>query len=104
MDFFKKQKEKFLAVGSVFSAIIASLCWGGGLILASLGLGGITTAYFSNMSRFKPFFVLLTAFFIYKAHGIIEKKESKNLKILFFISSGLAILILYYPIILGLFF
>lgn len=97
-------KEKFLSVSSIFTAIAASLCWSGGLILASLGLGTVGSAYFANLTKYKPIFVVITGLLIYKSYTIIEKKNaSKNTKILFWASSIIAILALYYPTILRLF-
>lgn len=97
-------KEKLLSVFSIISAMFAALCWGGGLILASLGLGTIGTAYFSNLTKYKPLFVLLTGIMLYWSYSIIEKKNSsKRTKIIFWISAIASILIIYYPTILRLF-
>lgn len=97
-------KEKLLSIMSIFSAIFAALCWSGGLILASLGLGSIGTAYFSNMTKYKPIFVLLTAGMIYWSYTIIEKKNASRLtKIIFWTSALLSIFILYLPTILNFF-
>lgn len=97
-------KEKVLSLLSVFSATFAALCWSGGLILASLGLGSIGTAYFSNMTKYKPLFVLLTAIMMYWAYSIIEKNKSgKITKIIFWASALLSIFILYLPAILRFF-
>jgi len=97
-------KEKLLSVFSIISAMFAALCWGGGLILASLGLGTIGTAYFSNLTKYKPLFVLLTGIMLYWSYSIIEKKNSnKTTKIIFWISAIASILIIYYPTILRLF-
>jgi len=72
------------------------------LILASLGLGSIGTAYFSNMTKYKPFFVILTAIMMYWAYSIIEKKNpSKGTKIFFWTSAVVSLFILYLPTILG---
>lgn len=97
-------KEKFLSVSSIFTAVAASLCWSGGLILASLGLGSLGSAYFANLTKYKPIFVVITGLLIYKSYTIMEKKNTtKGTRILFWISTILAIFALYYPTILRLF-
>lgn len=94
-------KEKLLSILSIFTAIFAAFCWGGGLILASLGLGTVGAAYFSNLTKYKPIFVILTAIMLYWSYNLIEKKNSnKTTKIIFWISAIASILIIYYPTIL----
>ena len=94
-------KEKILSITSIFTAIFASLCWTGGVILASLGLGSVGTAYFANMSKYKPLFTLITAGLLYWSYSIMEKKRpNKSNKIVFWISAILSLLVLYYPTIL----
>lgn len=94
-------KEKLLSILSIFSATFAALCWSGGLILATLGLGSVGTAYFSNMTKYKPFFVVLTSIMLYWSYSIMEKKgASKLTKIIFWISALVSILILYSPTII----
>lgn len=96
-------KERLLSIFSIIPAIFAAFCWGGGLILASLGLGTISAAYLSNLTRFKPFFVVLTAGMLYWSYRIIEKKNSNKItKIIFWISAVISVLIIYYPTILRL--
>lgn len=91
-------KEKFLSVMSVFSAVFAALCWSGPLILATLGLGSIGTAYFSNLTKYKPIFVVITGIMIYWAYSIMEKnRANKKTKIIFWLSTVLSILALYSP-------
>lgn len=93
-------KEKLLSIFSIVPAIFAALCWGGGLIMASLGLG-VSSAYFANLTKYKPLFVIITALMLYASYSIIEKKNSsKKTKIIFWISAVLSILIIYYPTIL----
>ena len=97
-------KEKFISVSSIFAAIAASLCWSGGLILASLGLGSIGSAYFANLTKYKPLFVIITGFLLYKAYSNIEKKNAtKTTKIIFWLSAAVSIFVLYYPTILRIF-
>lgn len=97
-------KEKALSLSSIFAAIAASLCWSGGVILASLGLGSIGTAYFANLTKYKPLFVVITGFLIYYAYSNIEKKNAtKATKIIFWVSAAIAIFVLYYPTILRIF-
>lgn len=94
-------KEKIVSVLSVFTSIFAALCWTGGILLAPLGLGALGTAYFSNMTKYKPLFTILTGILIYWSYSIIEKKNSsKMVKIFFLITAITSILILYSPTIL----
>jgi hypothetical protein len=73
--------------------------------LASLGLGTFGAAYFSNLTRYKPIFVLLTAVMLYWSYTIIEKRNSnKKTKVIFWVSATSSILIIYYPTILRLFY
>lgn len=98
-------KEKFLSILSIFTAFGAAFCWSGGLILASLGLGTIGTAYLSNFTKYKPIFVIATAALIYWSYRLIEKRNSnKTTKIIFWTATIISILILYSPTILRLFF
>ncbi len=97
-------KEKLLSIFSIFPAIFAALCWSGGLILASLGLGTFGIAYFSNLTKYKPVFVIITALMLYWSYRLMEKKKAnKNTQIIFWISAAVSILILYSPTLLGLF-
>lgn len=94
-------KEKLMSILSIFTGLFASLCWSGTLILATLGLGSVGSAYFANLTKFKPLFVLLTGLLIYKGYISLEKKNaSKSTKLFFYISSSLAILMLYLPTII----
>lgn len=69
--------------------------------MASLGLGSVGSAYFANLTKFKPLFVLITGILLYKGYSVIEKKNaSKGTKIFFWISAAVSILALYYPTIL----
>lgn len=69
--------------------------------MASLGLGSVGSAYFANLTKFKPLFVLITGILLYKGYSVIEKKNaSKGTKIFFWISAAISILALYYPTIL----
>ena len=96
-------KERILSILPIFTSIFATLCWTGGLILAPLGLGALGSAYFANMTRFKPLFVLITAGLLYWAFSIIDKKNSNKMtKILFWISAIISIVIIYLPNILNL--
>ncbi|WP_409227937.1 hypothetical protein [Gudongella sp. SC589] len=73
--------------------------------MASLGLGSVGTAYFANLTKYKPIFVIITGFLLYKSYSLIEKNNAgKTTKIIFWISAALAILALYYPTILGFFY
>ena len=97
-------KEKILSVSSIFTAIFATLCWTGGLILAPLGLGALGSAYFGNMTKYKPLFVILTVGMLYWSYTIIEKKKSnKSTKIIFWFAAIIAIFIMYLPNIIAIF-
>lgn len=91
-------KERFLSISSIFTAIFASLCWTGGVILASLGLGSVGTAYFANMSKYKPLFTILTGGLLYWSYSIMERKNPNKInRIVFFVSAIISLLVLYYP-------
>ena len=91
-------KEKVLSFLSIFTSIFATLCWTGGLILAPLGLGAVGSAYFANMTKYKPLFVFLTVGLLYWSYSIIEKKRSsKTTKVLFWIATIISIVIIYLP-------
>ena len=91
-------KEKVLGLLSIFTSIFATLCWTGGLILAPLGLGAVGSAYFSNMTKYKPMFVILTAGLLYWSYSIIEKKKSsKANKVVFWLAAITSIIIIYLP-------
>lgn len=95
-------KEKIISGLSIFTSIFAALCWTGGILLAPLGLGALGTAYFANMTKYKPLFVILTGILIYWSYSIIEKKNSnKNTKVFFWIMFIVSTLILFSPNILG---
>ena len=91
-------KEKTLSLLSVLTSIFATLCWTGGLILAPLGLGAVGSAYFSNMTKYKPLFVILTVGMLYWSYSIIEKKKpNKITKIIFWMAAIVSIIIMYLP-------
>lgn len=91
-------KEKILSITSIFTAIFASLCWTGGIVLASLGLGSVGSAYFASMGKYKPLFTIITGGLLYWSYSIMEKKKpSKANKIVFSLSALVSLLILYYP-------
>lgn len=94
-------KEKLLSIFSVISALFAIICWSGGAILISLGLGTAGLTYFSGLSKYKPIFVIITAISLYFAYITIDKKNSsKRSKIIFWICALLCGLILYSPLFL----
>lgn len=69
--------------------------------MASLGLGTAGSAYFANLTKYKPIFVLITGILIYKSYTIIEKRNAgKGTRIFFWVSAVIAVLALYYPTIL----
>lgn len=72
--------------------------------MATLGLGSIGTAYFSNLTKYKPLFVVLTAIMLYFSYDIIEKKGANKVsKIIFWFSAIISILVLYSPTLIRLF-
>lgn len=97
-------KEKILSGLSVFTSLFAALCWTGGILLAPLGLGALGTAYFANLTKFKPLFVLLTGGLIYWSYSIIEKKNSgRKTKIFFWLMFIVSTLLIFSPNILEFF-
>ena len=72
--------------------------------MAPLGLGALGSAYFANMTKYKPLFVILTVGLLYWSYSIIEKKKSsKSTKLIFWIAAIIAIFVMYLPNIIALF-
>ncbi len=55
----------WLGMGTVLAAIGASVCCVGPLLLISLGIGGAWIGSLSSMEAVRPFFMILTVFFIW---------------------------------------
>lgn len=65
-------------------------------------MGAVGSAYFANMTKYKPLFVILTAGLLYWSYSIIEKKKSSKMnKIIFWLAAIISILIIYLPNIIG---
>ncbi|MGI6382635.1 MAG: hypothetical protein ACOXZT_05355 [Tissierellaceae bacterium] len=70
--------------------------------MVPLGLGAIGSAYFSNMTKYKPLFVLLTAGLFILSYRLIEKNNSSRAtRIIFWVSALISVLIIYSPTILA---
>ena len=55
-------KEKLAGIGALVSALLASVCCVGPLVLAGFGLGGLGFAV--GLAKYRPLFLVLTAIFI----------------------------------------
>lgn len=96
-------KEKMLSIFSIFPALLATLCWGGGLLLATLGLGTAGFAFLSNIAPYRNVFLFLSFLTLFLSYNMVEKKNSKKSnKIIFSISATLVVIILYAPFLLRL--
>lgn len=66
--------------------------------MAPLGLGAVGSAYFANMTKYKPLFVILTVGLLYWSYSIIEKKKSSKItKAIFWVGAILSVIIIYLP-------
>ncbi|KAF3976891.1 MAG: hypothetical protein HFP77_09965 [Methylococcales symbiont of Iophon sp. n. MRB-2018] len=64
------------ALLAIFSAIAASACCFGPLLLLSLGISGAWMATLTSMTFMRPFFIILTVFFMVLAfHRLYFKKN-----------------------------
>jgi mercuric ion transport protein len=55
-------KENLAGFGALVSALLASVCCAGPLVLAGLGLGGLGLA--AGLATYRPLFIVLTVIFI----------------------------------------
>ncbi|MBI4395793.1 MAG: cation transporter [Elusimicrobia bacterium] len=68
-------KEKWMGIGAVVSAALASVCCLGPLVLVALGLGGVGLA--AGMAPYRPFFLGLTAVFLgFAFYRTYRKRET----------------------------
>ncbi len=101
----------WLGIGAILSAIGASLCCVGPLLLLSLGIGGAWMSTLTSMESVRPFFLILTLIFIglgYRKLYLIPEncKEGEacaspevkqKQRMIFWIGSGLILLLLAFP-------
>jgi mercuric ion transport protein len=101
----------WLGIGTVLAAIGASLCCVGPLLLISLGIGGAWIGSLSSMEAVRPFFMILTVFFIWLGFDKLYLTESRceegdacaspevlrRQRLLFWIGSLLVLLLLAFP-------
>lgn len=101
----------WLGMGAVLSAIGASVCCVGPLLLLSLGIGGAWMSTLTSLETVRPFFLILTLVFIglgYRQLYLIpqsceegEACASSEVKdkqrMIFWIGSGLIVLLLAFP-------
>ncbi|MGC8595905.1 MAG: mercuric transporter MerT family protein [Candidatus Kryptoniota bacterium] len=67
------KRSTLSAAGSVFTAIVASLCCIGPAILAVLGVGAV--GFFSSFEPYRPYFLSLTVFLLGLAFYFTYKKK-----------------------------
>ncbi len=105
------KSTSWLGVGAVLAAIGASVCCVGPLLLLTLGFGGAWMSTLTSMETVRPFFLVLTLFFIilgYRklyltpescAEGEVCAKPEvqKNQRTIFWIGSLLILLLLAFP-------
>lgn len=104
-----KGKSIATFVGSIASAILASICCIGPLILAGFGIGSI--GVFSSLERYRPLFITITFAFIGAAFyvsyckkknadaccDINEIKKNRVKKIILWVIIALAIGLVLFP-------
>ncbi len=101
----------WLGIGAILAAIGASACCVGPLLLISLGIGGAWMSTLTSMSAIRPLFLVLTLIFIglgfRKLYSIPESCETdqtcassevqQKQRLIFWIGSGLILLLLAFP-------
>ena len=105
------EKTSWLGIGAILSAIGASVCCVGPLLLLSLGISGAWMSTLTSMESVRPFFILLTLVFIglgYRKLYLIPENcaEGKTCsspemkqkqRIIFWFGSGFILLLLAFP-------
>lgn len=66
-------KNKFLSVGSIITAVLASLCCIGPLLLVGFGIGSV--AFFSRFDAYRPYFIGLAVLLLIPAFYLAYKKR-----------------------------
>lgn len=66
-------KEKITSMGAIASALFASVCCLGPIVLVGLGLGGVGLA--AGLERYRPFFLGLTTLFLGLAFYFTYRKR-----------------------------
>jgi len=104
-------ETSWLRIGAILAAIGASICCVAPLILLPLGIGGAWMSTLTSMETVRPFFLILTLVFIglgyRKLYLIPESCEEgkacalpdvkQKQRVIFWISSGLILLLLAFP-------
>ena len=101
-----KGKSAVTFAGTIVSAILASVCCIGPLILAGLGIGSI--GVFSSLERYRPLFILITFaligtafYFTYRkkktADACCEIKKNRIKKIILWVIAVIAFALLLFP-------
>lgn len=101
-----KGKSVVTFTGTIVSAILASVCCIGPLILAGLGVGSI--GVFSSLERYRPLFILITFaligtafYFAYRnkknADACCEIKKNRIKKIILWVIAVIAVALLLFP-------
>jgi mercuric ion transport protein len=101
----------WLGIGAILAAIGASVCCVGPLLLLSVGIGGAWMSTLTSMQAVRPFFLILALVFValgYRklyllpedcAEGetcVVPEARQKQ-RIIFWIGSGLILLLLAFP-------
>lgn len=66
-------RNKFLSIGSIITAVLASLCCIGTLLLVGFGIGSV--AFFSRFDAYRPYFIGLAAVLLIPAFYLAYKKR-----------------------------
>ena len=106
-----KKATPWLGIGAVLTAIGASACCVGPLLLLSLGIGGAWMSTLTSMTAVRPFFFILTLLFIWmgfmqlylseddckEGDICVSPKVQRNQRIIFWIVTGAILLLLSFP-------
>lgn len=81
-------KERVVAIASMFSAFLASLCWIGLAILIPLGLSGLAGTLAVTFAPYRIWFIVITVVMLSFAHLLVwkQKNSSKKTKKLLWVS------------------
>ena len=82
-------KERVVAIASMFSAFLASLCWIDLAILIPLGLSGLAGTLAVTFAPYRIWFIVITVVMLSFTHLLVwkQKNSSKKTKKLLWVST-----------------
>ncbi len=107
----KDGKTSWLGIGAVLTAIGASVCCVGPLLLLSLGIGGAWISTLTSMEAVRPFFLVVTLLLIWMGFVQLYFPENdckegaacasdavnRRQRLIFWLMSGAILLLLAFP-------